>query len=192
MKTSPGRYSFSHHIYFPIEGSRARVKSQVLLRSSSCSPKTLNTQCGHLTCFLRRLQDYSNLIHVQFVHLRFGLCWWSLNSPPAPPPPPFQKRTLINSALSFEFYRALSKHKLYIVKGGVKGRPHPYFLSGCNQQLVPGCVTRMQVMIPRRLWQSYSKHCLPVGRCVILRYKGLRFFFFSEKFPMKFILFYFL
>lgn len=49
-----------------------------------------------------------------------------LNSPSA------KRKTLINSALSVEFYRAPSKHKLYIVKGGAKDRLHPYFLSGCN------------------------------------------------------------
>lgn len=134
VETCPGKLLvFLSHL-IPVEYSRAGVKSQVLLPSLGgwipdaaslpLSPADYVTPCtraGWTPQFWTWLRDV-----------------WTYYLPPA------KRKELTSSALCFEFYSALSKHKLFIVMGGVKRFATSFvFWVGVTKWLVPGCVPRM-------------------------------------------------
>ena len=134
METSSGKLLIFLSHLIPVEYSRAGVKSQMLLPS-------LGDWIPDAASLPLSPADMWPHARVQVEHLRFWT-WlrdvWTYYLPPA------KRKELTSSALCFEFYSALSKHKLYIVMGGVKRFATSFiFWVGVTKWLVPGCVSRM-------------------------------------------------
>lgn len=126
MKTSSDKtVIFMLHL-IPVQSSRTGVKSWVLLRRSSLHG------CEYLVrpSNLFALADYIILSMSTDCACQVGLgCQVDIRTYYSPPA---KRKLRVNSTWCFEFYGALSKHKLCIVLKGIKDRPCPYFLSGCN------------------------------------------------------------
>ena len=134
METCAGKLLIFLSHLIPVEYSRAGVKSRCC-----CRPSVTEYLMQPLYLFPQQIMW--PCAHVQVEHLRF---WTWLRDVWTSYLPPAKRKELTSSALCFEFYSVLSKHKLYIVMGGVKRFATSFvFWVGVTKWLVPGCVSRM-------------------------------------------------